>query len=684
MAIMWLGERGDVDRELVGAKARSLNRMLALGLPVPPGFVLGTDTYARFRNGGDRLPGDVIDEMAAAVPELEHRSGRRFGDPRRPLLVSVRSGAAHSMPGMMDTFLNLGVTAAFAHGPGALTAESKFAADVRQRLAEQFAGLLGTAPPEDPVEQLVAAVDAVFRSSNSPRAQSYRRYRGIPADGSTAVTVQAMVFGNLDEHSGTGVIVSRNPLTGASDPFGEWLPRGQGEDLVSGRWTPERLDALARQLPRVHDQLTQTAKILESAGKDVQEIEFTVESGRLWLLQTRAAKRSPDAAVRIAVALHEDGIVTVPEAIRLVTPEQLSALQRVGIAPAVRAGARLLARGEPACPGIASGTVVLEAEGVEGPIDAVLVRPTTNPQDVAGMIAAAAILTEVGGSTSHAAVVSRELGTPCVVGCGVDVLQPLSGRQVTVDGSTGEVFDGALDTIDANTTANPALAVFNSWLAAKRAGADPAPTAGLSGVAVDDLCVLQAIRLKGSISPDELAGTLDAETAIVDSIVRRLVAGELVAGGAALRITPSGRQRLAELLADERSGHDGSVVAGLHDEFRLVNADFKALIARWQVRDGKPNAHDDPGYDARVLAGIDGIHDRAMNLIGVAAQQFPRLSRYAAKLTAALAKVRAGDVSWLTRPLVDSYHTVWFELHEELILAAGSTRDAEARAGHAQ
>lgn len=472
MTFIWVGDQPELDRELVGGKAASLNLMHGMGLRVPPAFVISTQTCARFYDNGERLPSDVTAELRNAVGELERRTGRRFGDPQAPLLVSVRSGAARSMPGMMDTILNLGMNDVVAEGLANLTRDRRYAEETQRRFDEQFSRVVGAGPTRDPWEQLVAAVEAVFRSWNSSRAVSYRRHHGIADDGGTAVTVQAMVFGNLDNLSGTGVLFSRNPLTGDSAPYGEWLPGGQGEDVVSGRFDPLPLSALAEALPAVHHELLSAAAILEKTAKDVQDIEFTVESGRLWLLQSRAAKRSPDAAIQFAVSLAEDGIVTVDEAVRLVTPQQLEAVRRPRITAQARANARLIARGEPACPGTASGRVVLHSDEAEeladDDVDVVLARPTTDPEDVAGMIAAVAILTEIGGSTSHAAVVSRELGTPCVVGCGSGSLQQLAGRDVTVDGSTGEVFDGVLEIASGDDADNPALATLNEWLAVAR------------------------------------------------------------------------------------------------------------------------------------------------------------------------------------------------------------------------
>ncbi|MWA03200.1 pyruvate, phosphate dikinase [Actinomadura sp. LD22] len=473
MTLLWMGEHDRLDRELVGGKAHSLNLMRLLGLPVPPAFVLTTEVCARFYAAGGELDAEVVAEVRDAVRTLETKAGRRFGDTEAPLLVSVRSGAARSMPGMMDTVLNLGVNARVERALADLTGDGAYAADTHRRFREQFERVVGTPAPDDPWEQLTAAIAAVFRSWTSSRAVAYRRHHGIPDDGGTSVTVQAMVFGNLDDDSGTGVLFSRNPLTGDPAPYGEWLPRGQGEDVVSGRHDPLGLDALAGRLPDVHAELLSAARRLEEVGKDVQDIEFTVESGRLWLLQSRSAKRSPDAAVRLAVALHEAGALTVDEALRTVAPEQVEAVCRPRVDPEAKARATLLARGEPACPGVGAGRVVLDVEEAEelaeSGVDVVLARPTTDPDDVAGMVVSTAILTEIGGSTSHAAVVSRELGTPCVVGCGTGTLGALAGRQVTVDGMTGEVFEGILRLAPSSEADDPALATLGRW-ARERAG----------------------------------------------------------------------------------------------------------------------------------------------------------------------------------------------------------------------
>jgi pyruvate, orthophosphate dikinase len=307
-------------------------------------------------------------------------------------------------------------------------------------------------------------IKTVFGSWSSRRAKAYRKHWGIAEDGGTAVIVQAMVFGNLGEESGTGVLFSRNPLSGDPEPYGEWLPRGQGEDVVSGTHDPLPLSALAETMPAANERLLTAAKQLEREHGDIQDVEFTVERGELWLLQTRAAKRSPQAAVRAAVDLVEEGAIDRAEALQRVTPEQLATVLAPRVSEAAAAAAEVVAKGIAACPGVAAGVAVDDSDAAcEAEGDVVLTRPTTSPEDVSGMIAARAVVTERGGSTSHAAVVTRALGRPSVVGVGEGMTAPLIGAELTVDGSAGVVYRGILETEEVDPASVPGLETLIEW-----------------------------------------------------------------------------------------------------------------------------------------------------------------------------------------------------------------------------
>ena len=441
--------------------------MLQHGIPVPPAFVIGTDVCAEFYAAGKALPPSLLTELQFAVAELEERSGKTFGRGDTPLLVSVRSGAATSMPGMMDTVLNLGMNAEVEAALARVTGDATFAADTHQRFIEQFTHVVGHAPPSDPWAQLHDAITAVFASWMSERAIRYRASRGLADNAGTAVTVQAMVFGNLDAQSGTGVLFSRDPNTGERTPYGEWLTCGQGEEVVSGRRTPEPLSSLASLLPEAHARLLDMSDQFERLGQDVQDIEFTVEAGKLWLLQSRAAKRTPQAAIRLAVSLCEEGLISREQALERITPAHLSAARQPVIDPAAFRQATLLAEGKPACPGVVKGILLTDVEKAEVRAEAgesiILARPTTDPDDVHVMSIVSGVLTELGGSTSHAAVVSRELGVPCIVGCGANALSTLDGQPVTVDATNGKVYAGTLAIQPALGSNNPDLVTLQEW-----------------------------------------------------------------------------------------------------------------------------------------------------------------------------------------------------------------------------
>jgi pyruvate,orthophosphate dikinase len=464
-AVVTLDGHANLPREILGNKGYGIDAMRQQGFPVPPAFCISTEVCARFFADPQRCLDDIWGDVREKMRWLEVETSRTFGLGPRPMLVSVRSGAAQSMPGMMDTVLDLGIDDAVEDAlAGAASAD--FARDTRNRFIDMYRRIVlggdeDLQVPADPWAQLRGAIEAVFGSWNSPRAISYRAHQGLDNDAGTAVVVQAMVFGNLGRDSGTGVLFSRNPITGANEAFGEWLANGQGEDVVSGNVDVEPVAALRDEQPVVYEQLMASARALERFGADVQDIEFTVEEGKLWLLQTRAAKRSAPAAVRLALQLRREGLIDDAEALRRVTPAHIETLLAPALQPETRFAATLLAQGLPACPGVVSGkayTDVDEAlDAADDGEDVILVRTSTSPDDVQGMVAARGIVTEIGGATSHAAVVSREIGRPAVVGCGAGVAAALAGRLITVDGDEGEVREGVLERTAWSETDSPDL-----------------------------------------------------------------------------------------------------------------------------------------------------------------------------------------------------------------------------------
>ena len=480
------------ERDTIGGKALSLARMRSLDLPVPPAVVITTAACRAYLESA-ALPQGLEAELETAIAWLETATGRLFGSSEPPLLVAVRSGAAISMPGMMDTVLNLGINDAAERGLAAQSHDAAFARDTHRRFLELYTQIVlrQTLPgsddgdpramraaiaklgagevPEDPRAQLRGAVEAVFASWNSRRARRYRKHHGIPDSLGTAVTIQAMVFGNLDDRSGAGVLFSRNPLTGDPAPYGEYLHRAQGEDVVSGKFTPQPLSDLHDSMPEIYAQLMQAAQTLEDDNAEVQDIEFTVQKGELFLLQTRAAKRAPQAAVRFAVDMVDEGRIDRVTALSRVTAEQIHSLLKPRLASGATAGAERLAQGEPACQGVGSGTVVTDSDLAEsrqaGGADVVLARATTSPEDVHGMIASRAVITEQGGATSHAAVVSRALGVPCIVGCGDGAVTALADQVVTVDANEGCVYAGELEVVVPGESDDERLNKLTAWAA---------------------------------------------------------------------------------------------------------------------------------------------------------------------------------------------------------------------------
>src|ERR687895_966032 len=483
-----------VGSELLGGKGAGLAEMTALGVPVPAGFTITTGACRAYMQNGKRVPSGLDDEIETHLRALEEKTGKRFGDPADPLLVSVRSGAAVSMPGMMDTILNLGLNDEAVEGLAESTGNRRFAYDSYRRLiqmygevvdgidaerfedaiaqlkeargashdsdlsAEDLTELVGTYKeiyrgangsdfPQDANEQLARAVRAVFDSWETPRAQVYRRAHAIPDDLGTAVNVVQMVFGNMGETSGTGVAFTRDPSTGEQGVYGEFLPDAQGEDVVAGIRTPEALERMSDRLPEAYADLLDTRHRLEEHFRDVQDIEFTVEDGRLYLLQTRSAQRTAAAALRSAVDMVDDGLISREEAVARIDPAQLDQLLHPMIDP--KAEYEVSARGLNASPGAASGGVVFDADTAEERGRAgdrvILVRWETTPDDIHGMIHAQGILTAHGGMTSHAAVVARGMGKPCIAGC--EELEIDAGaKKATIGGQ--ELSEGDVITID--------------------------------------------------------------------------------------------------------------------------------------------------------------------------------------------------------------------------------------------
>jgi len=490
-------EPAEGGRELLGGKGVGLAEMTQLGVPVPAGFTITTDACRAYMRNGQQLPDGLAPEIDEHLNALERKTGKRFGDTSDPLLVSVRSGAAISMPGMMDTILNLGLNDEAVEGLASVTDNPRFAYDSYRRLIQMYGEVVegidahrfesaltdlkkergvkqdveldasalrelvgtykwiyedetGSPFPQDAREQLSRAVKAVFESWDTPRAQVYRRAHRIPDDLGTAVNVVQMVFGNKGAGSGTGVAFTRDPSTGESGLFGEFLADAQGEDVVAGIRTPEPIEAMRDRLPDAFDQLMETMRRLEENYRDMQDIEFTVEDGKLYLLQTRSAKRTAAAALKAAVTMTEEGLISREEAVARIDPGQLDQLLHPRIDPG--AELEIAARGLNASPGAACGQVVLDADlaeerGLAGE-SVILVRWETTPDDIHGLIQASGILTAHGGMTSHAAVVARGMGKPCVAGC-EDLSIDLKARTITVGGN--QLSEGDPLTIDGGT-----------------------------------------------------------------------------------------------------------------------------------------------------------------------------------------------------------------------------------------
>ena len=690
---------------LVGGKAANLGVMAReLGLPVPPGFAITTAACREYLAGG--WPAGLDEELRDGMARIEAGVGRRFGDPSDPLLVSVRSGAPVSMPGMMDTILDLGLNDRTVVGLGTVASDPAFAEDCHQRFRRMFRAIVGSDAPDDPWAQLRLAVEAVFRSWNSDRAIAYRRREGIPDDIGTGVTIQAMVFGNHGDRSATGVAFTRNPATGEPGLYGDVMFGAQGEDVVAGTHATEPLSALDTRLPDAARGLRAHAALLERHYRDLCDIEFTIEDGRLWMLQVRVGKRSPRAALRIAIDMAEDDgfPLTRAEAVERVAsllrqPPRLASERPVE--------ADRLITGLPASPGIATGEIAITPEAALEAADAgrapILVRNETSPDDVHGMARSAGILTATGGLASHAAVVARGWGIPAVVGARElevregQVLLPgvtlAPGDPITIDGDTGGVYRGGSD---AASEIVPEAQTLLAWakelgiaIGTPEAGpaAGEAPSAAVEAAGDADDCLL-AIGTKGFATTDSVAIALRSTVDSVEPLVDGLVAGGLVKGAAgAWRLTEGGRARADELIAAERGAIGLDRTTAWLDGFLAFDGRVKATVTAWQMRptDGEPvfNDHADAAYDARVLADLTLLHRDAVAWAAPIEPAWPRARTYRLRLDDALKGAAGGDVRFVASPRVDSYHGIWFELHEDLIHLAGRTREDEVAAGRA-
>ncbi len=522
----WEGVRG-----LMGGKGANLAEMTRIGVPVPPGFTVTTEACNAYLAAGGKFPEGMWDQELAALKHVEQKTGKKFGDPKNPLLVSCRSGAKFSMPGMMDTVLNIGLNDETAKGMVTLTGDERFVYDSYRRLVQMFGSVVlgisdeafehpldeykrkkgikndtdltaedwkqltetfktavrkekGFDFPQEPIDQLRLATEAVFKSWNGKRAIDYRRAAKIADDLGTAVSIVTMVFGNMGWDSGTGVAFTRDPATGEQKMYGDYLLNAQGEDVVAGIRNTEKIENMKGELPEAYKQFMEITNKLENHYREMQDVEFTIEHGRLWMLQTRNGKRTAKAAVKIAVDMVNEGLISKEEAVLRVTPEQVDTLLHPQFNPEAKKDAqkedRHYAQGVNASPGAAVGQVYFDADTSEKMAkekgqDVIMVRPFTKPDDVHGMLAAKGILTSEGGATSHAAVVARQFGVPCVVGASmvridlekrqmeVDSKVVNEGDWISVDGTTGEVFIGKIPTSSPNLEEQTELMILLQW-----------------------------------------------------------------------------------------------------------------------------------------------------------------------------------------------------------------------------
>ncbi len=716
-------------KHLIGGKAAGLNAMaVELGLPVPPAFVITTATCNEYLAAGwpDGLDAEIREHMA----RLEAIVGRRFGDPADPLLVSVRSGAPVSMPGMMETILNLGLNDETEAGLARASGDPAFARNCHDRFHALYRDVVGVeAVPVDPWQQLRGAIEAVFRSWNGDKARTYREHEGISGALGTGVVVQAMVFGNLDDESGTGVLFTRNPATGEHTLYGDVVFKGQGEDVVAGTHDTLPVSCLEVRMPVVAEELHRYARVLELHYADARDIEFTIERGRLWMLQDRNAKRTPQAALRTAVDMAEDpdfpltraGAVERVAAILADPPRQVVRREDAGVP---------LTMGLGVSPGVVCGEIRLSPDDAVAAADAgrdvILVRAETSPDDVHGMARSCGILTSTGGFASHAAVVARGWGIPAVVGASEvvpgDGSVTIGGRSlpagavITIDGASGEVFEGVASGVEAVV---PEARILRSWaeelgipLPAGKAepepGAADAPASAAAapaspaaapasaalapaGPAADGPRVatrddaIRVLAIKGYCDAPTMATVLGCDRETAGGLLEALVADGLVEKGAgSLRLTAEGKAVGRDRLSDDGAAWGIDHAAAALDAFIALDQRMKAIVTSWQMKtEGVFNDHADAAYDAAVLARLSELHAEVAAWLVPLVTGLPRLARYGERLGAAAAAAASGDGRYVASPRVDSYHGVWFELHEDLIVLAGRNRADEVAAGRA-
>ena len=688
---------------VIGGKAANIATMATeLGLPVPPAFTITTSACNQYLASGwpDGLDAEIREHMA----RMESLVGRRFGDAADPLLVSVRSGAPRSLPGMMDTILNLGLNDATEAGLAEASGDPAFAADCHARFRKVYRGIVGVADvPEDPWTQLRGAVEAVFRSWNSDRARAYRAHEGISDTLGTGVTVQAMVFGNRGLDSGTGVLFTRNPATGENAFYGDVMFDAQGEDVVAGTHRTEPVSCLDERMPEIAAELRRYAETLERQYRDCCDIEFTIEQGRLWMLQVRVGKRTPQAALRMAREMAEDPGFPLNRAEAIGRVAAILANPPTTVTERSEAGPALTT-GLPASPGVACGEIQMTPEDAVSAADAgrrvILVRAETSPDDVHGMTRAAGILTSTGGFASHAAVVARGWGIPAVVGASGVVLGEGEvkigeamlrvGDTITIDGATGDVFAGAVAGV---TEVVPEAAILFGW--ARELGI-PIVEPETQPEVVPSLCaevitadgVIRVLVVKGYAGPDAIAAALGGAQDDAAGVLDRLVAdGIAEAAAGSFRLTADGKAIGREKIAEDTLSWGADDALAALDAFLALDHRMKDTVTAWQMREVEGaqsfNDHTDSAYDAEVLGRLAALHVDASAWLTPLVVGLPRLATYGQRLEQAAAAAATGDGRYVASPRVDSYHGIWFELHEDLILLAGRNRADEVASGRA-